>query len=88
MDQQEDFNPPTVYTRTESLRNELLRLTRFEYQKPDLPPEVHTMLNMLGEYEHGSVDVCDVEPDLTLAQYAAVVEDLAMGLLDRAYAGK
>jgi hypothetical protein len=42
---------------------------------------VDRMLEQLGEYEHGSVDIADVASGMTLEMYAAVVVDLGLGLM-------
>lgn len=41
-----------------------------------------TMLEIVGEYEHGTTDVEDVNPTLTVEAYAAVVLDLILSMGD------
>lgn len=56
--------------------------------KSDLPSNLHAhpavaaIIEAVGEYEHGTADVGDVHADLTLEQYAAVAEDLALTIVN------
>ena len=46
-------------------------------------PAVRQIVDILGEYEHGTADVDIIHPDLTLEMYAAVILDLALTLANR-----
>jgi hypothetical protein len=47
----------------------------------DVPEHIRLMSECLSEYEHGSVDVTDVHPNMTLQMYFEVASDLAMAIL-------
>ena len=49
-------------------------------------PEAETILETLGEYEHGRADVEDVGPagdNVSIRQYAAVALDLALVFINK-----
>lgn len=78
-----DLGNPEHYPVTDGvahvINEELLR------REGELPMDqfkvLYQMVENLSEYEHGSVDISDVSPDLTIKQYGDVVADLALTLL-------
>lgn len=65
--------PRPVYPVTDRLRKDLAAHLG--------NPIVQQMVDIVGEYEHGTAEVSDVAPRLTLRQYAAVVKDIVLTLV-------
>lgn len=48
------------------------------YPECDLKKAVDLILEYVGEYEHGTVEVGNVHPGLTMEAYAAVAKDICL----------
>lgn len=46
-----------------------------------VPLEIQHIIDAVGAYEHGNAEVTDVDPNLTLTQYAAVALDICTLIL-------
>ncbi len=49
------------------------------FQEPFLT-YANQLSEMIGEYEHGSCDLSNLDPNITLEQYAKVCQDILLGL--------
>lgn len=70
-----------TYPITEAIREELWAAAK-EEGRTEMPDVLTQLIDVLGEYEHGTAAVEDVHPGMTLQMYAAVVLDLGLSIVN------
>lgn len=79
-----DPNDKRVYPKRDDFEARLKSYISPENDSPALRSIADFIVEAVGEYEHGTADVEDVER-VNLDQYIAVIEDLFRGLKDRTF---